>query len=191
MTGLAAAVTTLTLAGTLLLVGGPAGAAATPSRPDAATTTTTTVARTPSATTVPGSLNACKLVSTSQIQSILGGSIAKTNKTVSTPQRGLCQFFTAKKKGAQQSFAIVSMFRPAPALAQFQQSRPSVAQAVSGVGDAAYVVPHTATLRPPEIDFVKSGTEVSIRVYKYNKKALASISTPTLTKLARSAASKL
>ena len=176
------------LAGTLMLAGGSAAGAATPSRPDAATTTTTTP--TPGTTTAPGSINACKLVSTSQLQSILGGSIAKTTKLISGPQQGICQLFVAKKKGVPQNFAFISVARPAPPLAQFQQGQLS-GQAVSGVGDAAYVVAHTSALRPAEIDFVKSGTEVSIRVYKFNKNALVPISTSTLTKLAKSVANKL
>ena len=53
------------------------------------------------------------------------------------------------------------------------------------------MTPHTSALRPAEIDFVKSGTEVSIRVYTYNKKVLAPISTSTLTKLAKSVANRL
>ena len=96
------------LAGTLALAGGSAAAAATPSRPDAATTTTT---RTPSTTTAPGSINACTLASTSQLQSILGGSIATTTKVVSNPQQGICQFFVAKKKGVPQNFAFVTIVR--------------------------------------------------------------------------------
>jgi len=176
------------LTGTLALAGGSAAAAATPSLPDAATTTTTT--RTPSTTTAPGSINACTLVSASRLQSILGGSIATTTKVVSSPQQGLCQFFVAKKKGVPQNFAFVSIVRPAPPLALFQQSE-AASQAVPGVGDAAYVTPHTSVLRPAEIDFVKSGTAVSIRVYKYNKKVLAPISTSTLTKLAKSIANRL
>ncbi len=172
------------LTGTLALAGGSAAAAATPSRPDAATTTT------PSTTTAPGSINACKLVPTSQLQSILRGSIATTTKSVSSPEQGVCQFFVAKKKGVPQNFAFVTIVRPAPPLAVFQQSE-AASQPVPGVGDAAYVTPHTAALRPAEIDFVKSGTEVSIRVYTYNKKVLAPVSTSALTKLAKSIASRL